>query len=212
MAYIIETNNINVLRHWDFFLKTLENTCRIGGIWKEFKMEISPYRELYATKDTPRKIWIKGATKDYDCIIDTELLTNNNSMYFKVNMRGKILFSKKGQAFTDNENNSELIFEICNYIFDRFSNYYHNYIQREEKQRLCDEKHAKVVNEMIAISDNNLKGECYGGRADLRIKKEDLSDIQFLGVAHDDDELTFDINLKDINYKKAAMIAKILTE
>lgn len=216
MAYETPTTNPDVIRHWEFFKKALENTFRLGGLWDEFNISIREYD--FNNNPNPYKVFITGKTsrleKTHSLLLEFLANESNNSLYFKLSQVGSlgVHWSKKGKAFTDNENNASLIFEVCDFLYAEYKGFYDAFISAEDATIKRDEHYAKIINNMIELSGNHLEGSCSQGVADLRIKNNEKHKwLQFYGVS-EGDSLKFGIDIKDATPEQAAKIAKILAE
>jgi hypothetical protein len=219
MSYELVTpkSHPDVLRHWEFFKKIFENMCHLGNIWEEFNISIDQKKKWQSDELTPSTYWIKGEYKGYSKNLMLEFLSNNTSMYFRITEISKegILYGKKGQAFADNENNAELIFDVSNFLFNEFETAYKVLVDRHERKLKEDIQLNIIVEQMKSDSGNVLTGKASGGVADLRIVSDNkkISNIQVRGTARGKNkELVFNINLLDITSLQAARIAKVLAE
>ena len=217
MAYehVTPQSHPDVLRHWDFFKKVLENTFRLGKLWEEYNVTLEPRTEFRTDIIKPSEYWLNGRYKGKGNSVILEFLSNDNSMYFRTSTptSTKYTYTKKGKAISGEDFNTALIFEVCDHLYAVFKGGYDRQINEEKALQEKDRQYNNVVEQMKIESGNVLIGKSGGGIADLRIDCEDtnINTIQIYGSQRGND-LGFNINLKNISPLKAARIAKILAE
>lgn len=217
MAYehVTPQSHPDVLRHWEFFKKVLENTFRIGKLWEEYNVVLEPFIELHASEAHPSKYWLKAKYKDSSHHIVLEFLSNNSSMYFRTKRLNSLNFDykKKGQATEGEEFNTALIFEVCDSLYFEFKDSYDRAVKidlaLQEKNIIFN----NIIEQMKIESGSVLKGKAYKGIADLQIdcKDKNINRVQVYGTQRAGG-FRFDLNLQDISPLKTARIAKILAE